>query len=123
MFADPKTTPERNLLWFHHVGWDDRMASGKTLWEELVAHYALGVAQVADMHGKWQTLAPLIDRERYAKTDVFLSVQQREAQWWRDACLAYFMSVSGRPLPAGEAPPARMLSDYEAITFPYEPGR
>jgi len=123
MFADPRTTPERDLLWFHHVAWDARMASGKTLWEELVAHYTLGVAQVADMHAKWRTLAPLIDPERYAKTDVFLSVQLREAQWWRDACLAYFMSVSGRPLPPGEAPPARTLTDYEAISFPYEPGR
>jgi len=123
MFADPKTTPERNLLWFHHVGWDDRMASGKTLWEELVAHYALGVAQVGDMQRKWRTLAPLIDGERYAKTDIFLSIQQREAQWWRDACLAYFMSVSGRSLPPGEAPPAHSLADYEAIIFPYEPGK
>ena len=123
MFADPKTTPERNLLWFHHVGWDERMASGKTLWEELVAHYDLGVSQVADMHEQWRTLAPLIDRQRYAKTDSFLSIQQREAQWWRDACLAYFASVSGRALPPGEAAPAHSLAEYEAITFPYEPGR
>ncbi|MEO6216762.1 MAG: alpha-glucuronidase family glycosyl hydrolase [Sphingomonas sp.] len=123
MLADPKTTPERDLLWFHHVGWDRRMASGKTLWEELVAHYALGIAQVGDMQRKWRTLAPLIDGERYAKTDTFLSIQQREAQWWRDACLAYFMSVSGRKLPPGEAPPARSLAEYKAITFPYEPGK
>ena len=123
MFADPKVTPERNLLWFHHVGWDERMASGKTLWEELVAHYALGVAEVADMREQWRTLAPLIDRQRYAKTDSFLSIQQREAQWWRDACLAYFASVSGHALPPGEAAPAHSLAEYEAITFPYEPGR
>jgi len=123
MFADPKTTPEPNLLWFHHVGWDERMPSGKTLWEELVAHYALGVAQVADMHSKWRTLAPLIDRQRYDKTESFLSIQQREAQWWRDACLAYFGSVAGRTLPPGEPAPAHSLAEYEAITFPYEPGR
>jgi len=123
LFADPKTVPERNLLWFHHLRWDHRMASGKTLWEELAAHYSLGVSQVADMHARWQSLRPLIDPERYAKTNVFLSIQQREAQWWRDACLAYFASVSGRPLPPGEAVPAHRLSDYEAITFPYEPGK
>jgi len=99
------------------------MASGKTLWEELVAHYALDVAEVADMHEQWRTLAPLIDRQRYAKTDSFLSIQQREAQWWRDACLAYFAGVSGRALPPGEAAPAHSLAEYEAITFPYEPGR
>jgi alpha-glucuronidase len=26
-FADRKTVPERNLLWFHHVGWDEPMPS------------------------------------------------------------------------------------------------
>jgi alpha-glucuronidase len=122
-FADVKTTPERDLLWFHHVGWDYRMTSGRTLWEDLVAHYDLGVGQVADMHRDWQTLAPYIDKDRFAKTDVFLTIQRREAQWWRDACLAYFSSVSGRALPAGETPPAKTLPEYEAISFPYEPGR
>lgn len=123
MFIDVKTTPERDLLWFHHVGWDDRLKSGKTLWNELVARYTLGVGEVADMHREWRALAPHIDRERFAKTDAFLSIQQKEAQWWRDASLAYWTSVSGRPLPAGEAAPAKTLPEYEAISWPHEPGR
>jgi len=122
-FADPKMTPEQDLLWFHHVGWDYRMKSGKPLWNELVGRYSLGVRQVADMHSAWKALAPYIDKDRFEKTDVFLSIQQREAQWWRDASLAYWMSRSGLALPAGEAPPARTLAEYEAITWPYEPGR
>jgi alpha-glucuronidase len=122
-FADVRTTPEQDLLWFHHVGWDYRMTSGRTLWEELVTHYDRGVGQVADMHRDWRTLAPYIDAERFTKTDAFLTIQQREAQWWRDACLAYFSSVSGHALPAGVAAPARTLAEYEAISFPYEPGR
>ena len=29
VFNDPqKTTPEKYLLWFHHLPWDYRMASG-----------------------------------------------------------------------------------------------
>jgi alpha-glucuronidase len=122
-FGDVKTTPEQDLLWFHHVGWDYRVKSGKTLWEELVGKYSFGVREVADMHSAWSALAPYIDQERFAKTNAFLSIQQHEAQWWRDASLAYWTSVSGRPLPAGEAPPARPLSEYEAISWPYEPGR
>jgi alpha-glucuronidase len=51
-----------------------------------------------------------------------LAIQKREAEWWRDACLAYFMSVSGRPLPAGTRPPARSLEEYQAIENPYAPG-
>jgi len=122
-FGDVKSTPEQDLLWFHHVGWDYRMKSGKTLWEELAGKYSLGVREVADMHAGWAALAPYIDQDRFAKTNAFLSIQQREAQWWRDASLAYWTSVSGKPLPAGEAPPARSLSEYEAISWPYEPGR
>jgi alpha-glucuronidase len=122
-FGDVKTTPEQDLLWFHHVGWDYRVKSGKTLWEELVGKYSLGVREVADMHSAWSALAPYIDQERFEKTNAFLSIQQHEAQWWRDASLAYWTSVSGRPLPTGEAPPARPLSEYEAISWPYEPGR
>jgi hypothetical protein len=37
-----------------------------------------------------------------------------EAQWWRDASIAYFQTFSGLPLPAGEAPPAHSLDYYEA---------
>ena len=27
------------LLWFHRVGWNERMRSGRTLWDELALHY------------------------------------------------------------------------------------
>ena len=102
--ADVATTPEESLLWFHHVAWDHRMASGRTLWEELAWRYEHGVDQVDTMRRDWQRLAPLIDTERFAKVDTFLGIQQREAAWWRDASLAYFSSVSGRALPPGYPP-------------------
>ncbi len=121
--ADPKTTPERDLLWFHHVAWDRRMASGRTLWEDLVAHYDRGVGYVAGMRRAWDSLRPLVDEERWTKTASYLAVQQREAQWWRDASLAYWMSVNGRALPAGVAPPPHPLAWYEAISFPHAPGQ
>ncbi len=42
-FADLATCPEALLLWFHHVPWDHRMRSGRTLWDELAWHYQHGV--------------------------------------------------------------------------------
>lgn len=120
--ADIATTPERDLLWFHHVGWDSRLASGRTLWDELVIHYDRGVAYVAQMQQNWATLAPFIDADRFAETRVFLGIQRREAQWWRDASIAWFGSIAKRPLPAGHAPPEHPLSYYEALKFPYAPG-
>lgn len=122
MFADPRRTPERLLLWFHHLSWDYRLASGRTLWEELVSRYDEGVAAVVAMRTRWAALAGRVDAERHAEVSAFLAIQEREARWWRDACIAYFQSVSGRPLPAGATPPAQPLSDYQALCFPWVPG-
>ena len=67
-------------------------------------------------------LKPYVDAERFEKTAAFLAIQQHEAQWWRDACIAYFQTFSKRPLPAGVPAPAHPLDYYEALDFPYAPG-
>ncbi|MGJ8479838.1 alpha-glucuronidase family glycosyl hydrolase [Sphingobium yanoikuyae] len=122
LLDNPKTTPERELLWFHHLPWDYRLASGETLWDGLIHHYDRGVETVAAMQRDWAKLKPQVDAERFAQVETFLAIQHREAIWWRDACIAYFQSVSGRPLPAGSAAPAHPLDWYKALSFPYAPG-
>lgn len=114
--------PEQYLLWFHHVAWDHRMASGRSLWDELVIRYGHGVDEVKAMRGTWDTLAPYVDAARHREVAAFLAIQQQEAQWWRDACVAYFQSLSGRPLPAGQPDPAHPLSYYQSLSFPFAPG-
>ena len=121
MFDDIGRTPDRYLLWFHHVPWDYRLSTGRSVWEELVRHYIQGVETVREMRAAWSTLGSYVDTERYAEVTAFLAIQEQEATWWRDATLAYFQSVSKRPFPVGYAP-ARSLADYEAITMPYAPG-
>ena len=121
-FNDPKLTPQKYLLWFHHLSWDYPMPSGRTLWDELVIHYTRGVDYVRRMRTAWAALAPYVDAERYADVAAFLTIQEKESAWWRDATLAYFQSVSGRPYPAGYSPPQRTLQEYEAMSFPYAPG-
>jgi len=122
LLDNPKTTPERDLLWFHHLPWDYRLQSGETLWDGLIHHYDRGVETVAAMQRDWAKLKPQVDAERFAQVETFLAIQHREAKWWRDACIAYFQSVSGRPLPAGSAAPAHPLDWYKALSFPYAPG-
>jgi alpha-glucuronidase len=121
-FEDPTRTPENLLLWFHHLPWDYTLASGNTLWDELVRHYSHGVDTVASMRKTWAELAPMIDGERAAEITAFLAIQQKEAQWWRDASIAYFQTFAKRPLPPGFAPPPHTLQYYEALCFPYAPG-
>ncbi|KRG47878.1 alpha-glucuronidase [Stenotrophomonas panacihumi] len=121
-FDDLSRVPERDLLWFHHVPWDHRMASGRTLWDEMVWHYARGVDEVASMRGTWAGLSAYVDAPRYQQVASFLAIQQQEAQWWRDASIAYWQSINGLPLPAGQAAPPHPLSYYQSLKFPYAPG-
>lgn len=122
LFDDAHSTPTQYLLWFHHLPWDFLMPTGRTLWNELALHYQRGVEYAQGMRQSWATLAPYVDAERYEQVRSFLQIQEQEAQWWRDATLSYFQSVSNRPLPAGVASPAHTLAEYEAITVPYAPG-
>jgi len=113
---------ERYLLWFHRVPWDHRVKSGRTLWDELVVRWSAGVDEVKAMRRTWAAMAPYVDAQRHAEVAAYLAIQEREAQWWRDACIAYFQTFSKRPLPAGYAPPAHPLAYYQALAFPYAPG-
>jgi len=113
-----KTVPDEYLLWFHHVPWDYRMRSGQTLWEELVRRYTRGVAEVIAMRATWAGLAGRIDAGLHARTAALLGIQQEEAQWWRDASIAYWQSLNGLPMPPGFAAPARTLEHYESLWAP-----
>ena len=84
--------------------------------------YTRGVDAVAQMRSTWGQMIPYVDARRHAEVSAFLGIQQKEAQWWRDASIAYFQSVSGRKLPAGFAPPAHSLAYYQALEFPFAPG-
>jgi alpha-glucuronidase len=121
-FADAQSVPEDLLLWFHHLPWDYTMRSGRTLWDEMVFRYTRGATNVRQMRVQWKEMSPYIDAERHAQIDAFLGIQEQEAQWWRDASIAYFQSISKRPLPAGFAPPAHSLNYYKALEFPFAPG-
>jgi alpha-glucuronidase len=121
-FGDLRSVPERYLLWFHHVPWEHRMGSGRTLWDELVVRYDRGVDTVKRMRATWAGLEQHIDAPRHRQVSAFLAIQQREAQWWRDASLAYFQTFSRRPLPDGHAAPPHPLDYYQALAFPHAPG-
>jgi len=122
VFADVERVPDSLLLWFHHVPWEHRMASGRPLWDELVHRYTRGVRSVEAMQATWDRLQGRVDAERHRHVAAFLRIQRNEAQWWRDASVAYFQSLNGRALPAGEAPPAHPLAYYESLQFPFAPG-
>jgi alpha-glucuronidase len=113
-FSDVQRCPEKFLLWFHHVSWDHRMKDGHTLWNDLARSYQDGVEWVRSARLQWAILREAIDPERHAAIKEKLAIQERDAVWWRDACLLYFQTFSRRPLPLGVEPAAKSLTEYKA---------
>jgi alpha-glucuronidase len=116
------TCPEELLLWFHHVPWQHMMKSGRTLWDELCHKYNSGVESVRRMQQTWDSLAALVDKARFEHVKALLRIQEQESRWWRDACLLYFQSFSGLPIPPEYEQPAESLEYYRNLTHYYVPG-
>ena len=116
------TCPDDYLLWFHHVAWTYKMKSGRTLWNELCYRYYSGVDSVRSMQHHWEKMKGLIDDERFEQTKMFLTIQEKDAVWWRNACLLYFQTFSRMPLPAGFEKPDHTLEYYRSLRFPFAPG-
>ena len=76
-------------------------------------HYQSGVEWVRATRKTWAALDGAIDPERHAAVTKKLAIQERDAVWWRDACLLYFQTFAKRPLPVGVERPARTLSEYK----------
>ena len=113
-FSHLDRCPEKFLLWFHRVPWDRKMKSGRTLWNDLALHYQAGVNWTRATRATWATLAKAIDPERHAAIAQKLAIQERDAVWWRDACLLYFQTFAKRPLPRGVEQPSKSLAEYKA---------
>jgi alpha-glucuronidase len=116
------TTADEYLLWFHHVPWVYKMKSGRNLWDELCYKYNLGVADLRQMQKTWNNLKGLIDKERFEQVKMLLHIQEKEAVWWRDACLSYFQTFSKMPISANYEQPAHSLEYYKSLKFPFAPG-
>ncbi len=122
MLGSVKTCPEQYLLWFHHLRWDYKTQSGRTLWEELCFRYNLGVNQVAKMQQSWEKQQKKVDKQRFEEVKQLLSIQYNEAKWWRDACLLYFQTFSKKAIPAEYEKPAHTLDFYQKQEFHFVPG-
>ena len=122
MFENISTCPEEYLLWFHHVPWNYKMKSGRTLWNELCYKYYQGVDSVRGMQKTWNKLEGFIDSERFNQVRMLLKLQEKEAVWWRNACLLYFQTFSRLPIPVKNEQPDRSLEYYKALRFPFSPG-
>lgn len=122
---DSRTTcPDELVLWFHHVGWNDKLHSGRTLWNELCYRYQHGVDMVRQMQTKWasfQDMALKAEAAGYIPKGTFgdiknrLAIEEHDAIWWRDACIQYFQTFSKQPIPEYCEKPQRTLDELMKI--------
>lgn len=120
-YKDMKTCPEEFLLWFHHVPWTFKMNSGRTMWQELCYKYYSGVEGVRKLQKDWHTVKNMVDPQRFRHVEQLLTIQEKEAVWWRNACLLYFQTFSKMPIPDGYEKPDHTLDYYKSLQFPSAP--
>lgn len=121
-FSNLEECPLELLLWFHHVPWNHTLQTGNTLWQQLCFEYHEGVKTVVQMKEKWQSLEGSLDQERFNHVSMHLNIQEKEAKWWRDACLTYFQTFSIMEIPAELEQPKYDLNHYKFLEYPYAPG-
>lgn len=121
-WGDLKTCPEDLLLWFHHVSWDHKMQSGRTLWEDLGFRYKLGVDRLTFWADAWDDFHDEIDEERHKQVKMLFDRQIYEAKLWRNSCILYFQSISRRPIPKDIDVGDKPLEYYMQLQYPYAPG-
>jgi alpha-glucuronidase len=117
-----ETCPENLLLWFHHVPWDYKMRSGRTVWNEMCYRYNEGVNSVTEMENEWLKAEKLIDTERFKEIKSLLALQEEHAKIWRDACILYFQTFSKRQIPEQLAKPEHDLQYYINFRYTNVPG-
>ena len=103
-FNDLATCPENLLLWFHHVPWDYKLSTGRTLWDEICLHYDTGISEVEAYQKTWESLKPYVSASIFDEVTKKLDIQKNDAEWWRDACVGYFQTFSKKELPSGVRP-------------------
>jgi alpha-glucuronidase len=101
-FESTATCPDELLLFFHHVGYDHLLQSGKTVIQHIYDTHFAGVARVEQMVLRWASLggtveSGLLDPLAWANVSDRLDEQLRSAREWRDQVNTYFLRKSGVP--------------------------
>ncbi len=117
VYTDISTCPENLLLWFHHVPWNHRMQSGRTMWQELCHRYATGAARAARYQHVWADARPYVNSAIWTDVNRRLVTQARDAQWWKDACVLYFSQFSGQAPTLEVYPIHHTLPDLKIINL------
>ncbi len=89
------TTPDELVLFFHHVPYDYKLHSGKTVIQHIYDSHYDGATEAAEFVDQWKSLQGHVDAQRFNDVLSRLEFQAGHAIVWRDAICNYFLKKSG----------------------------
>lgn len=95
MYENKETCPEELLLFFHHIGYDEKLKDGRTLLQYIYDVHFAGVEQVQKYVKLWRNLEGKVSNAYYEKVSNELEVQLKDAIEWQDIVNTYFYRKTG----------------------------
>jgi alpha-glucuronidase len=111
IYDNVQTCPENLILWFHHLPWDYKMRSGRTLWDELCYTFQSGIDDARSFIKTWESVEKYVDPYRYGQVHEKLVRQAKDAIWWRDATMLYFQQYSKMEIPSDCTAPQHTIDE------------
>jgi alpha-glucuronidase len=96
-YEDIASCPDALLLFFHHVPYEHRLKSGKTVIQHIYDSHFDGAAAVQRLLETWLSLAGHVDQACFENVRRRLELQVANAAEWRDVVNTYFARKSGIP--------------------------
>ncbi|WP_271753592.1 alpha-glucuronidase family glycosyl hydrolase [Cohnella sp. JJ-181] len=96
-YESPQTCPDELLLFFHHVPYDTRLKSGKTVIQHIYDTRFEGADRAAGLLAAWDSIADSLPSRTYVEVRTRLAHQAEHAREWRDQLNTYFYRKSGIP--------------------------
>lgn len=95
LYNGAETCPEELLLFFHHLPYQHRLRSGKTIIQHIYDSHFEGVEEVEEMIRLWKELEGKIEERIYQNVSERFVRQLENAREWRDQVNSYFYRKSG----------------------------
>ncbi len=73
------------------------MRNGRTCGMNSATDMTVACSRYGSFQKIWDRMEPFVDNDRFRHVQSRLKIQSRDAVWWKDACLLYFQTFSGRP--------------------------
>lgn len=97
MYDDPASCPDELILFFHHLPYSYRLASGKTILQHIYDTHFEGVEMVDEMAAQFEKLKGKLPEKAYRRAMERLNHQKEHSREWRDQINTYFYRKTGVP--------------------------